>query len=51
MNPDPDMFGSDLRLGHLADADDFGTAGAFINHCAHMGAIGYWLLAIGYDNA
>ena len=45
MHPHPDMIRPDLGLGHLADGDDFGTAGSLVNHCAH-GFLGYGLWAM-----
>jgi hypothetical protein len=45
VDANPDVIGPNLGLGYLADGDDLGTTGAFIDHCAH---VGYWLLAIGY---
>ena len=35
VHPDADVAGPHLGLGHLADADDLGAAGAGVDDCAH----------------
>jgi hypothetical protein len=35
MDPHPDVLRPNLRLGDLADGNDLGATGAFIDHSAH----------------